>query len=102
MCGVETSLNHMATAILIVRVVIAVVVIIVVRVGASVAESEAVPEVAVVESASADFLRSAVAVSPSLRASFVSWALLGRLSPPAKIPFPGQVGRSRLGANVVS
>jgi hypothetical protein len=51
---------------------------------------------------SADFLRSAVAVSPSLRASFVSWALLGRLSPPAKIPFPGQVGRSRLGANVVS
>jgi hypothetical protein len=72
MRGVHVPLNHIATAIVIVPIVVAVVVIIVVRVVAPVAESEAVPEVAVVESATIAIVESisiveSAAISESTR-----------------------------------
>jgi hypothetical protein len=69
MRGVHAPLNHIATAVVIIRVVVAVVVIIVVRVVATVAESEAVPEVAVVESSTISIVESATIVESTLKAA---------------------------------
>jgi hypothetical protein len=68
MRGVHAPLNHIATAVVIIRVVVAVVVIIVVRVVATVAESEAVPEVAVVESSTISIVESATIVESTRKA----------------------------------